>query len=155
MSTPRSNRAQGLTNMLASEVPPPVQVLSVGSGGISLADGLVLRGPAVFLEGRVWLWDVPVSKSRTGEASWEGWDQDCFKLFEVVVPRPEILIVGTGEKMSLFPPVLRKYLNGLGIQVDAMDTRNACSTYNLLAEEGRHVAAAVLPPNPAAWRRSQ
>ena len=30
--------------------------------------------------------------------------------------------------------------------------RNACSTYNLLAEEGRRVAAALLPPTPQAWK---
>ena len=29
---------------------------------------------------------------------------------------------------------------------------NACSTYNLLAEEGRRVAAALLPHEPMQWK---
>jgi uncharacterized protein len=31
--------------------------------------------------------------------------------------------------------------------------RNACSTYNLLAEEGRRVAAALAPETPARWEK--
>jgi uncharacterized protein len=30
--------------------------------------------------------------------------------------------VGTGKRVQMLPPVVRKYLNGLGIQVDVMDT---------------------------------
>jgi NADH dehydrogenase [ubiquinone] 1 alpha subcomplex assembly factor 3 len=70
------------------------------------------------------------------------------EVFEVVVPRPEILLLGTGKSIALPPPFFRTYLNGLGIQLDTMDTRNACSTYNLLAEEGRRVAAALIPYHP-------
>ena len=68
----------------------------------------------------------------------------------------------------MMPPALRQYLNKAGIQVDIMNTvshasslpftlflnttqRNACSTYNLLAEEGRRVAAALLPLTPQKW----
>ena len=32
---------------------------------------------------------------------------------------------------------------------------NACSTYNLLAEEGRRVAAALLPQNGELWNVKQ
>ncbi|KAI1796083.1 hypothetical protein LXA43DRAFT_988267 [Ganoderma leucocontextum] len=51
----------------------------------------------------------------------------------------------------MMPPALRQYLNKIGVQVDIMNTRNACSTYNLLAEEGRRVAAALLPLTPQRW----
>lgn len=86
----------------------------------------------------------------------------------------DILLVGTGKKGLFPPPAFKKYLNGLGIQVDVLDSvsaprslwrppparatltrgwltslsrsqRNACATYNLLAEEGRRVAAALYP----------
>jgi uncharacterized protein len=34
----------------------------------------------------------------------------------------EILLFGTGNRVEMPPPAVRKYLNDLGIQVDVMDT---------------------------------
>ncbi|KIJ69856.1 hypothetical protein HYDPIDRAFT_23022 [Hydnomerulius pinastri MD-312] len=150
------DRPTVLTNMLASDVPPPVQVSSVSAHGITLADGLVLKGAVVFLEGKVFLWDVPQpSKGVGGVSGWEGWGKEQWGLFEIVVPKPEILIFGTGLRMELVPNSIRAYMKELGIQMDVMDTKNACSTYNLLAEEGRRVAAALLPMEPKGWGRKQ
>ena len=83
----------------------------------------------------------------------------------------EILVFGTGKRLVPPPPSIRQYLNKIGIQIDVMDTvrtfigrletgmsdfdefkRNACSTYNLLTEEGRRMAAALLPMVPQGWR---
>ncbi|KZP21549.1 DUF498-domain-containing protein [Athelia psychrophila] len=136
------------TNILADGIPPPVQVTSITPTGILLADGLILPGACIFLEGKVFLWDVPEAGG-----NWNGWTKEHFEVFEAVVPKPEILLLGTGAKMSLPPQHLRKYMSDIGIQMDFMDTRNACSTYNLLAEEGRRVAAALLPLSPRAWRK--
>ncbi|KAI0053747.1 DUF498-domain-containing protein [Auriscalpium vulgare] len=140
-SLPRREKTwAGLTNILAGEIPPPVQVKSMTAAGIELQDGTILPGASIFLEGKIFLWDVPATL-------WQGWDKDRFEVFEVVVPRPEILLLGTGRSVVPPPAPLRQYLNQLGIQVDVMDTWNACTTYNLLAEEGRRVAAALLPYN--------
>ena len=84
---------------------------------------------------------------------------------------PEILLVGTGKSVNPLPNPLRQYLNKLGIQVDVMDSVeglfpprlfltdsreiaqwNACTTYNLLSEEGRRVAAALLPLQHRPWK---
>ncbi|KAF8558743.1 DUF498-domain-containing protein [Imleria badia] len=140
--------------MLASDVPPPVQVASVGPAGITLADGLVYTGPVVFLEGKVLLWDVP-GLALGGTRSWEAWTREHWEVFDVVVPKPEILIFGTGARMEVVPGSVRGYMKELGIQMDVMDTKNACSTYNLLAEEGRRVAAALLPIVPKQWTRKR
>ncbi|KAJ7130961.1 NADH dehydrogenase 1 alpha subcomplex assembly factor 3 [Mycena filopes] len=129
-----------LTNILASEIPLAVQVASVSEEGIYLEDGLHLPAACIFVDGKVFLWDVPESH---------------LAMFEVVVPRPEIVILGTGIEMAHPPPSFRSYLKDLGIQVDVMSTRNACSTYNLLAEEGRRVAAALAPLSPRRWTKSQ
>ncbi|GLB34212.1 putative DUF498-domain-containing protein [Lyophyllum shimeji] len=139
-------RVSSLTNILADENPPPVQVKTITNDGIQLLDGLVLPSACIFLGGKVFLWDVP-------HKLWEGWGQEHFEIFETVVPKPEILLLGTGKTISQAPPFLRKYLNQLGIQVDVMDTRNACATYNLLSEEGRRVAAALLPLKPRSWSK--
>lgn len=70
-----------LTNMLAGDVPPPVQVHSISERGIQLADGLILPSSCIFLEGKVFLWDVP-------NTLWEGWTKEHLEIFDVVVPKP-------------------------------------------------------------------
>uniref|UniRef100_A0A0E0IWS8 Uncharacterized protein n=2 Tax=Oryza TaxID=4527 RepID=A0A0E0IWS8_ORYNI len=42
-------------------------------------------------------------------------------------------------------PELRKFIRSTGMKLEAVDSRNAASTYNILNEEGRPVAAALLP----------
>lgn len=58
--------------------------------------------------------------------------------------RPEVLLLGTGQKL-VFPNM--GILAGLmekGIGVEVMDTAAACRTYNILMLEGRDVAVALL-----------
>jgi uncharacterized protein len=58
----------------------------------------------------------------------------------------ELLLLGTGSRMTPVAPALRASLREHGIVIEAMDTGAACRTYNLLAAEQRRVAAALLPP---------
>jgi NADH dehydrogenase [ubiquinone] 1 alpha subcomplex assembly factor 3 len=83
-------RDRSFTNFLADDNPPPVQVSSISDAGIQLVDGLVLPGPCIFLEGKVFLWDVPETKawSKVKEERWRAWGKGLFEIFEVVVPRP-------------------------------------------------------------------
>lgn len=78
----------GLTNILAGDVPPPVQVKSVTASGITLQDGLIIPSACIFLEGKVFLWDVPLTRGREAGSLWKGWGKERFELFEVVVPKP-------------------------------------------------------------------
>ena len=55
----------------------------------------------------------------------------------------EILILGTGERILFPEPSELSPFLSRGIGVEAMDSRAACRTYNLLAAEGRAVAAAI------------
>lgn len=60
-------------------------------------------------------------------------------------PRPEMVLIGTGEK--LIPPstALRTALDQAKLGFDPMDTGAAARTYNVLVSEGRRVAALLLP----------
>ncbi|KAJ7248485.1 DUF498-domain-containing protein [Mycena rebaudengoi] len=140
------NGPTALTNMLASDTPPAVQVASVSEEGILLEDGLLLPAACIFLDGKVFLWDVPESVTN--------WSREHLAMFDMTVLKPEILILGTGVELAHPPPSFRAHLTDLGIQVDVMSTRNACSTYNLLSEEGRRVAAALAPIAPRRWEKS-
>ena len=71
----------GLTNILSGGEAPAVQVKTVSSKGIQLSDGLVLPSACIFLDGKVFLWNVPAKP-------WDGWKQEHFEIFETVVPKP-------------------------------------------------------------------
>ncbi|KAL5527818.1 hypothetical protein ACEPAG_6619 [Sanghuangporus baumii] len=149
-STTQSRLSNGeptkLHNILGDGPAPPVQVRKIAAGGIELEDGLILPSACIFLDGDVFLWNVPITL-------WDGWTKELFEMFETVIPKPEILILGTGKTVSHPPPSIRMYLNSIGVQLDVMDTWNACTTYNLLSEEGRRVAAALLPTTPRTWKK--
>jgi len=57
-----------------------------------------------------------------------------------------MLIVGTGQKNLMIAPNTRNLVHQLGIRMEAMDTHNAASYYNLLAQErsGQTIAVAML-----------
>lgn len=56
----------------------------------------------------------------------------------------DLLLIGCGLRMALIPKDLRASLRAAGVVIEAMDTGAACRTYNVLAAEGRRVAAALI-----------
>ena len=58
--------------------------------------------------------------------------------------KPEILIIGCGESFTRPPDELINAFKDVGIPLEWMATGPACRTYNVLALEGRVVAAALL-----------
>lgn len=66
-------------------------------------------------------------------------------LSQLIEKRPEIIILGTGER-QLFPaPRLFTDLMDAGIGYEVMGTAAACRTYNILLAEGRTVLGALFP----------
>lgn len=64
--------------------------------------------------------------------------------FECIFPhQPEIIILGTGNQHQFPDYQLMSQIMTKGIGMEVMDTKAACRTYNILAEEGRHIAAAI------------
>ncbi|CAM6090432.1 unnamed protein product [Calypogeia fissa] len=70
---------------------------------------------------------------------------ESLSIFQLLRPAPEILVVGCGKRIERVSPEVRIFLKSNGIKVEAVDTRNAASTFNILNEEGRQVAVAMLP----------
>ncbi len=58
--------------------------------------------------------------------------------------KPEIIILGTGITHQFPNQSLLSQLTKMGIGIEVMDTKACCRTYNILVEEGRRVAAALL-----------
>jgi uncharacterized protein len=64
--------------------------------------------------------------------------------------RPELVIFGSGARLRFVAPGLQRALISQRIGVETMDTAAACRTFNVLASEGRSVAAALLIEEPVA-----
>lgn len=78
-----------------------------------------------------------------------GWAEHLSRLnqthFDTLVLRaPEIILLGTGKTLRFPSPALYAGLLQANIGVEVMDTAAACRTYNILAAEGRRVAAALI-----------
>ena len=56
----------------------------------------------------------------------------------------EIILLGTGSRLRFPAGALLRPFATAGIGLDVMDLPAACRTYNILASEGRKVAAALL-----------
>lgn len=63
---------------------------------------------------------------------------------QLLALQPELVIFGSGAKLRFVSPALQRALIERRIGVETMDTAAACRTYNVLASEGRTVAAALL-----------
>ena len=58
--------------------------------------------------------------------------------------KPELVVLGTGERQRFPDSTVLRPLMETGIGFEVMDTTAACRTYNILMAEGRGVAAALL-----------
>lgn len=58
---------------------------------------------------------------------------------------PEVVLIGTGSKQVFLPPATQIHFFRQGVGFEVMSTDAACRTFNVLASEGRHVVAALLP----------
>lgn len=74
----------------------------------------------------------------------QGLDRDA--LDPALAMNPEILILGTGERIQFPASALYAELASRGIGLEVMDTAAACRTYNVLVNEDRPVVAALILP---------
>lgn len=120
------------------EMPTTLTIRSVSDAEIRIGDEaytgtIALTGDSVFAD-----WPLKPVSDLT--------DSDFSRLLDT---SPEIIVLGTGAA-NIFPPrelVFAMARRGVGLEV--MDTRAAARTFNVLAAEGRNVAAVLYVGNPA------
>ncbi|KAI9361769.1 NADH dehydrogenase 1 alpha subcomplex assembly factor 3 [Pilaira anomala] len=122
---------------------PNVGIEVITKHGFVLSNHIKIDQPLILLNGSPFLWNAPPRSP--GFIPMKDWDLEAFKIFEIVSPKPELIMFGTGKEFSPIPEHIRLFFFKLGIQVDQMNSKHAAATYNVLAEEGRRVAAALLP----------
>ena len=62
------------------------------------------------------------------------------RIFEL---KPEVVLLGTGERQRFPPADIRAAFAGRSIGLEVMDLGAACRTYNILVQEERHAVAAL------------
>ncbi|OCL02075.1 hypothetical protein AOQ84DRAFT_305410 [Glonium stellatum] len=83
---------------------------------------------------------------KNSKGQWEV-QKEAWGVLDLVWPKPDLLIIGTGPSVMPVSPTTRKHINDLGIRLEIQDTRNAAAQFNLLATERgvQQVAAALIP----------
>jgi uncharacterized protein len=100
----------------------------------------------VRLQGRSIAGSVIVTRDAVLD-NWRPPDVDALSIgdFEALVAlRPEVVLLGTGERQRLPSPALYAGFAARGIGLEVMDNRAACRTFNVLLGEFRDVAVALI-----------
>ncbi len=105
-----------------------------GAGGFRFAD-MSHKGSVLMLPSGVKSWEA-----RDGEPWTAARFADVMAEHEAI----ELLLVGSGKELRPLPEALRLRLKELRIAVEVMATAPAARTYNVLVQEGRKVAAALI-----------
>lgn len=66
----------------------------------------------------------------------------------VLALMPAVILLGTGKRLRFPSPNILAHSQQHRVGMEVMDTAAACRTYNILAAEGRNVAAALLMIQP-------
>jgi len=115
------------------------RVSSYSPAGFTVNDTR-MQGAVALFPGLQLMWKVQRMEDITVES---------LELFVRMNPKIDVLVLGSGDKIEFVPPPIREYLRQSGVTIEVQGTKQACATYNFLSEEGRRVAAALLPPTIA------
>jgi len=115
-------------------LPRRVPIDGYGEGGFRFG-GMSHRGSLLVVPTGVFAW-APKTPAEIDEQNLERLISAAGEI--------DLLIVGMGPDPLPLAKPLRNLLADAGIRIDVMATGSACSTYNLLLEEGRRVAAALV-----------
>lgn len=118
-----------------ADIRRPPSVDAYGGGGFRVS-GERIEGSILILNDQLRPWAV---------ASREALMLD--DLAEVLAAGPrevEFLLLGIGPRAAPASAEVRKALQAAGMGLEVMDTATACRLYNVLAAEGRRLAAALI-----------
>ncbi len=118
-----------------AEIRRPPSIDAYGGGGFRVS-GRRVEGSILILGDVLRPWPVVSLSEVTPES-----------LAEVIAAGPrevEFLLLGVGARITPPPPAVRQALQTAGMGLEVMDTAAASRVYNVLAAEGRRLAAAII-----------
>jgi NADH dehydrogenase [ubiquinone] 1 alpha subcomplex assembly factor 3 len=109
---------------------------SYSTHGFRLNSGLFICGPAAFFPRTVMHWNVAGP-----------WDVSVasLTLFWLLEPKPDVLVIGVGDKGQKISDDVRLFFHKRKISVEMLDTATACHAFNFMNADHRNVAAALIP----------
>ncbi|KAJ6439936.1 Thioredoxin [Purpureocillium lavendulum] len=139
-------------NVLGNTPAPSTSVDVCTYDGFGLNSGLTITGGngALLVNGEAFEWRPWETKGVKELANKKGQfelPKEAFGLFDLLWPRPDLLVIGVGKTNMPLSPQTRQEIAKLGMRVEVLDTRNAAAQFNLLATERgvSEVAAALIP----------
>lgn len=131
---------------------------SVKSNGFYLFNNYLITSPDIKSNNEIGLlllnsetFEIELNKNLiTIEKDWyvKFNNNELLNIFELIHPKPEILVIGLGKKSRMLSIENRQKLTNLGIQLEVSDLNNAAQIFDLLATERPNVIGALLlPPN--------
>jgi len=118
-----------------AEVRRPPSIDAYGGGGFRVS-GERVEGSILILDDTLRPWPV-ASREALGV-------DDIAEVLAAGSRVVEFLLLGIGPKALPPPPEVRKALQAAGMGLEVMDTATAARLYNVLAAEGRRLAAALI-----------
>lgn len=112
----------------------PALVAAYGDGGFRINDDRI-EGSVLIVNGEASAWPVS-GVDDIKDSSFDG--------IAKAEPAVELLLIGVGADLCLLPAGVREALEEKDLPFDVMDTGAAARTFNVLALEGRRVAAALI-----------
>ena len=81
---------------------------------------------------------------------------ESLSVFTLLYPTVECLFIGCGDNIpAQLDPALARFFKQKGIVVEVSSSANAAATFNVLNNEGRNVAAALLALGPQYGREKR
>ena len=121
---------------LYSDVDRPKLVIEGYSSNGFEVNGVTHLGAQLIFSDLLTMWDVETVEDITVESL-------SFVLY--ASPKIDMLLIGTPSSECTLDPALVSHFKECGVIIDHMRTTNACQTFNVLNQEDRRVAAALLP----------
>jgi uncharacterized protein len=129
----RGGDAAGADEGTALRQPPSID--AYGAGGFRVS-GEWRPGSLLILNDELHDWGVITAATLTV--------QDLAPVMAAGSAEVEFVLLGTGASQQLPPREVREALRAAGIGLEFMSTESAARTYNVLVQEGRRIAAALI-----------
>lgn len=113
----------------------PPSIDAYGSAGFRVS-GQRHEGSLLILDDKAQPWSATALEVLTPD--------DLAPIFAAEAGTVEFVLLGTGPVQALPPRSVRDALQRAGIGLEFMDTATAARMYNVLAAEGRRLAAALI-----------
>ncbi|EAR82134.2 Hypothetical protein TTHERM_01298570 (macronuclear) [Tetrahymena thermophila SB210] len=113
------------------------QVYGLGNGYFSV-NQVWYPGSVMIFPQQIFLWDVQTASDIRAHS---------LDFLEVVKPAPSYIIIGTGKEKFFLEESIYDRFTKQKIRVDILPTFEACSTFNVCAEDGMNVCALLIPAN--------